>query len=110
MIVQDDVWFDWEGSMKVNFYATLRDIVGQKCVEFPLNDGNTVRDLMDQMVARFPELERQLLNEQGELLGHVHLFVNGRDLPYLEQGMDTEISEEDKISVFPAVGGGIRDG
>ncbi|MBE0408633.1 MAG: MoaD/ThiS family protein [Anaerolineales bacterium] len=95
--------------MKVNFYATLRDIVGQKCIDFPLNGGNTVRDLMDQMVARFPELERQLLDEQGELLGHVHLFINGRDLPYLEGGMDTELSEEDKISVFPAVGGGNSD-
>jgi sulfur-carrier protein len=101
---------NWEDMMKVNFYATLRDIVGQKCIEFYMNKGHTVRDLMDEMVARFPELERQLLDDEGELLGHVHLFVNGRDLPYLEEGMDTELSEEDKISVFPAVGGGKSDG
>jgi sulfur-carrier protein len=93
--------------MKVNFYATLREIVGQKCIEFPIKEGDCVRDLMNKMIHRFPDLESELLDEQGDLLGHVHLFVNGRDLPYLDDGMETELSIEDQISVFPAVGGGM---
>ena len=92
--------------MKVKFYATLREIVGQKSVDFPMNEGVTVRDLMNKIIDRYPDLETKLLDEDGELLGYVHFFVNGRDLPYLEKGMETELSDDDTISVFPAVGGG----
>lgn len=92
--------------MKVKFYATLREIVGQKSVDFPLNEGDTVNELMNKIIDRYPALEPKLLDEDGELLGYVHFFVNGRDLPYLEKGMETELSDDDTISVFPAVGGG----
>lgn len=92
--------------MKVKFYATLREIVGQKSVDFPLNEGDTVNELMKKIIDRYPDLETKLLDEDGELLRYVHFFVNGRDLPYLEKGMETELSDDDTISVFPAVGGG----
>lgn len=92
--------------MKVNFYATLREIVGQKTVEFEISDGATIGHLIEIMVARYPPLRRELLDENGDLLGHVHVFVNGRDVPYLENQADTVLKPEDLISVFPAVGGG----
>ena len=34
------------------------------------------------------------------------VIVNGRDTPYLENAFDTVLKSEDRISVFPAVGGG----
>jgi len=92
--------------MKVHFYATLREIVGQKTVEFEVKDGDTVRQLLEQIVARYPALRRELLDEKGELLGHVHFFVNGRDVPYLQDQAETVLKADDIISVFPAVGGG----
>ncbi len=92
--------------MKVNFYATLRPIVGQKTVELPLPDGATVQDVLEAIVAAYPAIRPELMDENGSLLGHVHLFVNGRDAPYLEEMMATKIKPTDKIDVFPAVGGG----
>lgn len=92
--------------MKVNFYATLRRIVGEKTVEFNLPDGSTLRQLLDEMLRVYPDLHPELLDANGELFQHVHIFVNGRDAPFLEQGMDTPISPEDTLGVFPAVGGG----
>ncbi len=92
--------------MKVNFYATLRKIAGTKTVEFPLVPGNTVRHLVGLVVERYPAMRSELLNDDGELYGHVHVFVNGRDVPFLENVVDTAISAEDKIDIFPAVGGG----
>jgi molybdopterin synthase sulfur carrier subunit len=41
-----------------------------------------------------------------ELHGYVHVFVNGRDVPYLEKTLETRISQSDKLDIFPAVGGG----
>ncbi len=92
--------------MKINFYATLRPIVGQKTVELPLADGCTVQDVLDTIVETYPPMRKELLDENGHLLQHVHLFINGRDAPYLDDMMATTIKANDKIDVFPAVGGG----
>jgi MoaD family protein len=92
--------------MKVNFYATLRAIVGQKTVEIDLNHGATIEELVDQIVKQYPALREQLIDEQGNLQGHIHVFVNGRDVYYLEQEYQTPLKAEDKIDIFPPVGGG----
>lgn len=92
--------------MKVNFYATLRNVVGEKTVNFPMPEGTTVRSLLAEMIAQYPRLKTELLNEKGELYQHVHIFVNGRDATFLEHGMETVIQPDDQLGVFPAVGGG----
>ena len=92
--------------MNVNFYATLRNFSGQKTVEFDLPAGATVEQLVAAIVQRYPLMRDILLNPQGDLYGHVHVFINGRDTPFLEQRMQTVIRPTDTINVFPAVGGG----
>jgi len=92
--------------MKIHFYATLRDIAGGKTVELPLDHGATAREVLDAIVARFPAMKKELLQEDNKLYGHVHFFINGRDVQFLMDGMDTRIKPEDVITIFPAVGGG----
>jgi sulfur-carrier protein len=92
--------------MNVNFYATLRQITGQKTVEFDLPDGISVQQLLDAVLLKYPDMRDDLLDENGRLYGHVHLFVNGRDAPYLDDGLETIIKPNDKVDLFPAVGGG----
>jgi molybdopterin synthase sulfur carrier subunit len=92
--------------MKVNFFATLRDIAGGKTVEFQVNDGVTARQLLDTIVERFPLMKKELLNSDGQMYGHVHFFINGRDVQFLDAGFQTIIAPDDVVNVFPAVGGG----
>ena len=92
--------------MKVYFFATLRSIVGGKSVDFDVDHGVTVQEMLDVMIARFPKLRDELLDETGKLHGHVHFFVNGRDTQFLENGVETRIMPDDVVNVFPAVGGG----
>jgi molybdopterin synthase sulfur carrier subunit len=92
--------------MKVNFYATLRDITGGKVVEIPLDQDITAKELLDDIIAKFPAMKKELLGPDGRLYGHVHLAINGRDVRFLADDLDTIIKPEDEISVFPAVGGG----
>ena len=92
--------------MKVNFYATLRPIAGQKTIEFDLEKGISVQQLLDAVVLRFPEMGDVLVDENGQLYRHVHFFVNGRDWQFLENAMDYHIKPGDKVDMFPAVGGG----
>ena len=92
--------------MQVNFYATLRDIAGGKTVEIPIDHGVTAREVLDAIVTRFPAMKKELLREDGRMYGHVHFFVNGRDVQFTEDDLETRIMPEDVINVFPAVGGG----
>jgi molybdopterin synthase sulfur carrier subunit len=92
--------------MKVNFFATLRDIAGGKTVEFNVDQGITAQELLDAIVVKFPLMKKELLNENGEMYGHVHFFINGRDVQFMDNKFQTKITQEDTINVFPAVGGG----
>ena len=93
--------------MKIDFYATLRDVAGQKTVDIDLPQNATVRQLVDEIVTLYPLMRSKLLDEHGNLWGHVHIFINGRDAPFLEDALQTVIRPVDTISIFPAVGGGM---
>jgi molybdopterin synthase sulfur carrier subunit len=92
--------------MKVNFYATLRPIVGQKTVEVDIPDGATVGQLIAALVDAYPALRHEILDPAGNLHGHIKVFVNGRDMTYLEHQTNTVLHPDDVINVFPPVGGG----
>lgn len=92
--------------MKVNFYATLRSIVGKKTVEMTLPAGTTAIQLVRMFVTDYPAMQNELLDEQGNFLPHMKFFINGRQAEYLPGQMDTVLNPEDKIDIFPPVGGG----
>ncbi len=92
--------------MIVNYYATLRQVVGVRQVDFFLPQGSTLRHLVEEMVKRYPGLKKEMLDENGNLQSHIHIFVNGRDSTFLDGSLETILGEDDTISVFPPVGGG----
>lgn len=94
--------------MQVRFFATFRPIVGGATAEVEAPPGATVRELIARAVERWPALGPQLLDAQGQLYGHVHVLVNGRDAPYLPAGLDTPLEADDVVSFFPAVAGGTQ--
>ena len=92
--------------MKVNFYATLRAITGSKVVEIPVDHGVTAKEVLSAIINKFPAMKKELLQPDGRLHGQVHLVINGRDVQFLADDLNTIIMPGDEISVFPAVGGG----
>jgi sulfur-carrier protein len=95
-----------ETIMKVNFYATLRPIVGQKTVELHLPAGTTAIQLVLMFVKDYPPMRRELLDENENFLPHMKFFINGREAIYLPDKFDTVIQPDDKVDIFPPVGGG----
>ena len=57
------------------------------------------------LIERWPALERELLDGNGELHTGIHVFLNGRDVRYLG-GLDMVIPESGDVRIFPPVGGG----
>jgi molybdopterin synthase sulfur carrier subunit len=92
--------------MNVNFHATLRRFSGRKTVEFDLPAGTTVEELLAAVVDRFPQMREKLFHEDGTLLGNVHVFIDGRDAPYLDRKLATPLGDADTVDLFPAVAGG----
>ena len=93
--------------MKVNFFATLRQVTGQKTVEFELPDGVTAQGVLDAVLAQYPAMIGMLADDDGQLLGHCHMFINGRGVTYLLDQMDSPVRHGDVVNFFPAVGGGL---
>ncbi len=99
-------WAQEEAAMQVQFFATLRDIVGGKTVDIPVTQPMTVQALLDLLSQRYPRLRSALMDGEGRLYPQVHVLINGRDVHYLEEGLQTQVGSDDEVSIFPAVGGG----
>ena len=66
--------------------------------------GETVADVLQDLVARHPALGTQLL-EDGELAPFVNVFVGGEDIRTLE-GTETPVREGERLVLLPAMAGG----
>lgn len=106
VIVIDNCSYFCGETLKVNFYATFRMITGIKTVEFDLPNGSTIRDLINRIITKFPAFAGQLIDDQGEMFRHIHVFINGRDTYYLHEGLETILQQNEKIDIFPPVAGG----
>jgi molybdopterin synthase sulfur carrier subunit len=89
----------------VRLFATVRDIVGNKNISIPLEEGGTVRDLIRSIGHVYPELGNKLLDPTGQLSSVIHIYVGGRNVEWLE-GMDTVIAENDDVFIVPPMAGG----
>ena len=67
--------------------------------------GSTVGELLNDLVIRHPDLRQQLFTAEGSLHRFVNLYVNGRDVRYLEV-LDTPVGERDSVIILPAMAGG----
>jgi molybdopterin synthase sulfur carrier subunit len=93
-------------NLQVSFYAGLRQAIGQKTADFSFPAALTVKELVQEIVLRYPGLNAKLTGVQGELLPHYNYLINGRDVRYLDGKFDTLLDDGDQVSIFPAVGGG----
>jgi molybdopterin synthase sulfur carrier subunit len=67
--------------------------------------GRTLRELLDDLEARYPGFTGRIVNGDGKLHRFVNLYVNDEDVRYLGS-LETEVKEGDTVSILPAVAGG----
>ncbi len=91
--------------IRVKVYATLRPIVGSAIAPIATTAGSTVQTLVDEMVSRWSDLRPEMVNGDGQLLQRIHIFINGKDIVFLN-GVGTVIPEGANVDIFPPVGGG----
>ncbi len=90
----------------VRLYATLRPRAGgEGVVDVPWSSGDTIADVIRDLLRRKPALEGHILDDDGQLLPHVMVFLDGRDIRHLS-GLETPVDSEAELFVFPPVAGG----
>jgi len=67
--------------------------------------GDTVRELLDDLISRFPGLRTQLV-EDDDIAPFVNVYVEGEDVRTLD-GLDTPVSNGSTVILLPAMAGGI---
>jgi sulfur-carrier protein len=67
--------------------------------------GGTVRELLDDLMHRFPGLRPQLV-EDGDIAPFVNVYVEGEDVRTLE-GLDTSVHDGSTVILLPAMAGGV---
>jgi len=67
-------------------------------------DGSTVGECLGNLVRRFPGVEKEILDEHGQLLSHVFCYVNGKAVypTILTDG----VREGDEIMIALLLAGG----
>lgn len=91
--------------MQVKVYATLRMKIGQAKIDVKAGPGDTVRDVIREVLELYPVLAPDVMADEDRLVNHVHIFLNGRNVRLLD-GLDSVIQEGQKLDIFPPVGGG----
>jgi molybdopterin synthase sulfur carrier subunit len=88
---------------RVRIPPQLRSEVGG-AREVPAH-GGTVRELLDDLMARFPALRPQLV-EDGDIAPYVNVYVEGEDVRTLD-GLDTSVDHGSTVILLPAMAGGL---
>jgi sulfur-carrier protein len=70
-----------------------------------LTGATTLGDVLAKLVAEYPGLAGQVVQDDGSLHKFVNIYVNDDDVRYL-QGLDTPVPDGAEISILPAVAGG----
>jgi molybdopterin synthase sulfur carrier subunit len=91
--------------IELRFFANFREAVGSKTVEREYDAGETVGDVLRAIESEWPDLEGDILADDGEIKPQLSVLKNGREVLHLE-GTETPLEDGDTLSVFPPVAGG----
>ena len=79
--------------VKLLFFASLKDIVGSRQLDFDVPSGATVNDLLERLEERYPGLRP-----------YRSIVLTSLNEDYVERS--TVVSDGDEVAIFPPVSGG----
>jgi sulfur-carrier protein adenylyltransferase/sulfurtransferase len=88
---------------KVLIPTPLRQYAGKKdSVEL---NGSSVGEVLTALTTEFPDLRKQIYNDEGRLRSFVNIYVNDEDIRYLQKDA-TPVAAADTVSIVPSIAGG----
>ncbi len=71
-------------------------------------NGSSVGEVLSELTTRFPDLRKQLFNDEGKLRSFVNVYLNDEDIRYLQKDA-TAVASGDTLSIVPSIAGGALD-
>src|SRR5215470_14083809 len=88
---------------KVMIPTPLRQFTGK--LDAVTAPGGTVGEVLNALTAQYPDLRKQIFNDEGKVRSFVNVYLNDEDIRYL--GKDaTPAKDGDTISLVPSIAGG----
>ena len=94
--------------MEWRLFANLAEAAESRRVVVDAGPGDTFGDAFEQLLAAHPELEAEVLDDDGEIRDHIRVLRNEHDPFVRDDGLDTALEEGDELALFPPVSGGGR--
>ncbi|MBI4125736.1 MAG: MoaD/ThiS family protein [Deltaproteobacteria bacterium] len=69
--------------------------------------GTTVAEVLKNLDAEYKGIGGKILDETGNVRRFINVFVGATDIRHGD-GVKTKVKENDVISIFPAIAGGIK--
>ena len=67
--------------------------------------GDTVGSALADLTAQFPDLRKQIFNDEGKVRSFVNVYLNDDDIRYLKKDA-TPLEPTDTLSIVPSIAGG----
>jgi adenylyltransferase/sulfurtransferase len=88
---------------KILIPTPLRQFTGKQ--DSVVAGGATVGEVLSALTTQYPDLRKQIFNDEGKLRSFVNVYLNDEDIRYL--GKDaTAVSDGDTLSLVPSIAGG----
>ncbi len=68
-------------------------------------DGKTVGEVLHNLAAGNPPLQRHIFSDDGKIRGFVNVYLNNEDIRFLQKEQ-TLVNDHDTISIIPSIAGG----
>src|SRR5215831_15869115 len=88
---------------KVLIPTPLRQFTGKQ--DSVMVAGGTVREVLDALTAKHPDLRKQIFTDEGKLRSFVNVYLNDEDIRYLSKDA-TPTADGDTLSLVPSIAGG----
>ena len=67
--------------------------------------GSSVGEVLAALTSQFPDLRKQIFNDEGKLRSFVNVYLNDEDIRYLKKDA-TPVASSDTLSIVPSIAGG----
>jgi molybdopterin converting factor small subunit len=90
---------------RVTLYFPFREEIPEHPVELELPEGAVVRQVVEALVSRFPNLRLRFYDAQGHIHRHISALVNGVSIQF-QHGWSTLLPQDAEVVLLPPLGGG----
>ena len=67
--------------------------------------GGDIKEMFDNLESQYAGIKERVYDEEGVLRRFINIYVNEEDIRFLD-GEKTKLSDNDDVSVIPAIAGG----